>query len=101
MRKLHLICNAHIDPCWQWDLEEGIGAALSTFRCAADFCEEYPSLIFNHNEAMVYQWVEQYEPDLFKRIKKLIEQEDGMLWGAGICSRTVISPQENLWFVIY
>lgn len=74
MRKLHLICNAHIDPCWQWDLEEGIGAALSTFRCAADFCEEYPSLIFNHNEAMVYQWVEQYEPDLFKRIKKLIEQ---------------------------
>lgn len=74
MRELHLVCNAHIDPCWQWDIEEGIAAAVSTFRCAADFCDEYPALIFNHNEALLYQWIEYYEPELFERIKKLIEQ---------------------------
>lgn len=72
MKQLHLVCNAHIDPCWQWDVEEGIACALSTFRCAADFCEKYDGLIFNHNEALLYQWVESYEPELFERIKKLV-----------------------------
>ena len=23
MKRLHLICNAHLDPCWLWELEEG------------------------------------------------------------------------------
>ena len=41
MKELHLICNAHIDPMWQWEREEGAAAAVSTFRCAADFCEAY------------------------------------------------------------
>lgn len=32
-------------------MEEGISAAISTFRMAAVFCEEYDGLVFNsHNE---------------------------------------------------
>ena len=31
MKKLHLICNSHIDPVWMWDWEEGLGEAVSTF----------------------------------------------------------------------
>lgn len=73
MKELHLICNSHIDPMWQWEWEEGAAAAVSTFRCAADFCEEYETFIFNHNEALVYQWVEEYEPELFERIRKLVK----------------------------
>ena len=26
-RKIHLICNAHIDPVWLWNWEEGAAAA--------------------------------------------------------------------------
>ena len=58
MKDLHLICNAHIDPVWLWDMEEGISAAISTFRMAAVFCEEYDGLVFNHNEVVVYKWIE-------------------------------------------
>ena len=36
MKEVHLICNAHLDPIWQWEWEEGAAAALSTFRSAAD-----------------------------------------------------------------
>lgn len=71
MKKIHLVCNAHIDPVWQWEWEEGVAAAISTFRTAAMLCEEFDSLIFNHNEAMLYQWVEEYEPELFKKIQEL------------------------------
>lgn len=49
MKELHMICNAHLDPVWLWDWEEGIAAALSTFRIAARFCQEYDGFIFNHN----------------------------------------------------
>jgi len=71
-RKAHLICNAHLDPVWQWEWEEGVAAAVSTFRTAADLCEEFDEFIFNHNEACLYQWVEEYEPELFKRIQRLV-----------------------------
>lgn len=74
MKNLHLICNAHLDPAWLWELEEGAGEALSTFRIAADFCEEFDGFVFNHNEVLLYEWVEQFDPNLFERIKKLVAQ---------------------------
>jgi len=74
MKKLHLISNAHLDPVWQWEWEEGAAAAVSTFRAAADFCEEFEGYVFNHNEVILYKWVEEYEPALFKRIQRLVQE---------------------------
>ena len=71
--EIHLICNAHLDPVWQWEWEEGVGEAISTFRTAADLCEEFNGFIFNHNEVILYQWINEYEPELFKRIQKLVK----------------------------
>lgn len=71
-RTLHLLSNAHLDPVWQWEWEEGAAAAVSTFRAAAEFCEEFDGYIFNHNEVILYQWVEEYEPALFRRIQELV-----------------------------
>ncbi len=73
MKKLHLVCNAHLDPVWLWQWEEGLGEALSTFRIAAEFCENYDGFIFNHNEALLYEWVEEFEPSLFARIQELVK----------------------------
>ena len=72
-KDLHLICNAHIDPVWQWEWEEGACETLSTFRVAAKFCREFDGFIFCHNEALLYQWVEEYEPSLFEEIKELVK----------------------------
>jgi alpha-mannosidase len=69
--KVHLVCNAHLDPVWLWEWEEGAGETLSTFRAAADLCREFPGFVFNHNEAVLYRWVESYEPALFRRIRRL------------------------------
>ena len=71
--RIHLICNAHLDPVWQWEWEEGAAAAVSTFRAAADFCEETEDFLFCHNEVTLYRWVEEYEPELFERIRKLVK----------------------------
>lgn len=67
------MCNAHLDPVWLWEWEEGAAAAISTFRTAADLCEEFDSFIFCHNEAILYKWVEELEPSLFERIQRLVK----------------------------
>ena len=72
-KKLHLICNAHIDPIWQWEWEEGAAETLSTFRISEKFCRDFNSFIFNHNEAILYQWVQEYEPELFERIQERVK----------------------------
>ena len=96
MKEIHLICNAHIDPVWQWNWQEAVGVTLATFATAADLCEEYPAFVFNHNEALLYEWVEQHDPILFERIRRLVREKNGTLWEDGIFSRTVISRQESL-----
>ena len=73
-KPLILVCNAHLDPVWLWEWEEGAGEALSTFRAAADFCEEFEEFVFCHNEAILYQWVEILDPELFARIQDLVKR---------------------------
>lgn len=53
---------------------EGAATAVSTFRIAADFCEEFDGFVFNHNEALLYEWVEEFEPALFTRIQRLVKE---------------------------
>ncbi len=72
--RIHLVCNAHLDPVWLWEWQEGAAEALSTFRTAADLCEEFDNFIFNHNEVVLYEWVRLYEPKLFARIQRLVKQ---------------------------
>lgn len=73
MRKLFLISNAHIDPVWLWEWQEGATATVATFRAAADICEEFDGFVFCHNEALLYQWTEEYDPALFARIQRLVK----------------------------
>ena len=81
MKGIHLLCNAHLDPVWQWQIAEGAAEAISTFRVAADFCEEFDGFVFNHNESLLYEWIEEYEPELFERIKKLVKAGKWQIMG--------------------
>lgn len=72
MKKIHLICNSHLDPVWMWDWEEGFGEAISTFHQAELFCQEF-DFVFNHNEALLYEFIQQHDPELFERIQKQVK----------------------------
>lgn len=71
---VHLFCNAHIDPVWMWSWEEGLREAISTFRTAVNLLEEFPEFVFNHNESLLYEWVEEYDPPLFARIQHYVRE---------------------------
>ena len=77
---LHLVCNSHLDPVWQWDWDEGASAALSTFYAACELLDKY-DFIFCHNEVLLYEYIEKYDPELFKRIQKLVEEGKWKIMG--------------------
>lgn len=89
---LFLVCNSHLDPVWLWRWNEGVAESLSTFRSAADLLDEYPALIFNHNESLLYEWVEAYEPELFRRIQKHVENGRWNIMGGWFLQPDVNMP---------
>ena len=91
MKELHLICNAHLDPVWQWDWNEGAAAALATFYSAAELADEY-DYIFCHNEALLYEWIERYDPALFSRIKELVAAGKWHIMGGWYCQPDCTVP---------
>ena len=92
MKQIYMLCNAHLDPVWLWQKQEGMAEAISTFRVAADFCEKYDGFIFNHNESVLYEWVEEYEPTLFARIQKLVKEGKWRIMGGWYLQPDCVMP---------
>ncbi len=91
MKKLYMICNAHIDPIWQWEWEEGASATLSTFQSAANLTKEF-DYIFCHNEVVVYQYTEKYAPALFKEIQTLVKEGKWYIMGGWFLQPDCLMP---------
>lgn len=92
MKKIHLVCNAHLDPVWLWQRAEGMAEAIATFRIAVDFCEKYDNFVFNHNESVLYEWVMENEPELFERIKGLVKQGKWRIMSGWYLQPDVVMP---------
>lgn len=92
MKKLHLICNAHLDPIWQWEWEEGAAAALSTFQSAVNLSKQF-DYVFCHNEVTLYKYVENYAPKLFEEIKELVKQGKWHIMGGWYLQSECLMPE--------
>jgi alpha-mannosidase len=88
---VHMIGNAHIDPVWLWSWQAGVDEALATFRSAADRCDEYPEFVFTRGESWLYEQVERIDPELFERVRRLIESGQWHVTGG-----QYIQPDVNL-----
>lgn len=50
-----------------------MATAIATFRQAAILADEY-DYIFCHNEALLYEYIEEYVPELFEKIRELVKK---------------------------
>jgi alpha-mannosidase len=73
-KRLHMIGNAHIDPVWMWQWQEGFQEVKATFRSALDRMNEFPAFIFTCSSAAQYAWVEQNDPAMFAEIKQRVAE---------------------------
>ncbi|MGK7942957.1 MAG: alpha-mannosidase, partial [Microcystaceae cyanobacterium] len=66
----NLLGHAHLDMAWLWPLSETWDAAQRTFQSVLHLQASFPSLLFGHTSPLLYQWIENNRPDLFKGILK-------------------------------
>lgn len=72
--RYYLVGNAHLDPVWQWRWQEGSAEAKATIRSALDRMNEFPEFRFVCSSASVYQWVEEFAPEMFEEVKQRVKE---------------------------
>lgn len=73
-KKLHMIGNAHLDPVWLWQWQEGFQEVKATFRSALDRMKENDDFLFTSSSAVYYEWVENSDPAMFEEIRQRIRE---------------------------
>ncbi|NHN34224.1 alpha-mannosidase [Paenibacillus agricola] len=79
--KVHLIGNAHLDPVWLWQWQEGYAEIKATFRSALDRLNEFPEFVFTCACAAYYQWVEENAPEMFAEIHDRVTEGRWVITG--------------------
>ncbi|MBO7748111.1 alpha-mannosidase [Paenibacillus sp. MWE-103] len=73
-KKLYMIGNAHLDPVWLWQWQEGFQEAKATFRSALDRMKESEDFIFTSSSAAMYEWIENNDPGMFEEIRSRVAE---------------------------
>lgn len=71
---VYLVGNAHLDPVWQWRWQEGSMETKATVRSALDRMKEFPEFRFVCSSASVYQWVEDFAPEMLEEIRQRVQE---------------------------
>jgi alpha-mannosidase len=90
-KTFHLIPNAHLDPVWLWNWQEGLNEGIRTSRTVLNLMDEFPELTFCRGEISIYRHIEKYDPETFARIKEYIKSGRWEIIGA-----TEVQSDNNL-----
>ncbi|GHT51509.1 alpha-mannosidase [Bacteroidia bacterium] len=85
--KAYLVSTAHFDTQWNWDVRESIDDYLySTMVQNFWLFEHFPHYVFNFEGAMKYNWMKEYYPEDYAKVKEYIKQKrwnvTGSTWDA-------------------
>ena len=71
-KQIFCVGNGHLDPMWLWRWQEGCCEVKATIGSALDRMNEYPEFKFICSSALVYEWIEEFDPVMFEEIKKRV-----------------------------
>ena len=74
IQKYYMIGNAHLDPVWLWRWQEGSAEAKATIRSALDRMKEYPDFKFVCSSSSVYEWIEEFDHEMFEEIRLRVKE---------------------------
>lgn len=66
------IGHAHLDLGWLWPVRETIRKGGRTFATALDLINRYSDYIFGASQPQLFDWMKQYYPDLYSRIRAAV-----------------------------
>ncbi len=97
--KIRLTGHAHIDLAWLWTKDETIHlVSKGTFNYALWLMEKYKDLVFAQSSAQIYEWMKEYYPNLYNRIKEKVKSGNWEIVGGSwsehnanlLCGETLI-----------
>ena len=71
---IYMIGNAHLDPAWVWSWQEGSCEAKATIRSVLDRMKEFPDFKFVCSSSSVYQWIEEFDGEMFAELKQRVAE---------------------------
>ncbi len=88
---LTAVGHAHLDLAWLWPERESIRKGARTFATALKNMERFPDYVFGASQAHLYQWIKDYYPTLYAKIKERVAEGrwdvQGAMW---------VEPDTNL-----
>ena len=95
--KVTAIGHSHMDLAWLWPIRETIRKGARTFSTALELMERYPDYVFCASQPQYYQWMKDYYPGLYKKIKaKVKEGRIDPVGGMWVESDTNVPSGESL-----
>ncbi|MGC8842818.1 MAG: alpha-mannosidase [bacterium] len=72
--EIHLLGQSHIDIAWLWPLKETVRKCGRTFATIINLLREFPDFRYAQSEPQAYEFVKQYYPDVYERIKEMVKE---------------------------
>lgn len=95
--KVIMCGHSHIDVAWLWTVKESERKAVRTFANTLELMDEYPEYKFAQSQAVLYDMVKKYVPDIFSRIKEKVKSGQWEVMGnAWVEADTNIASGESL-----
>ncbi|CAC5365589.1 MAN2C1 [Mytilus coruscus] len=70
---IHAMGHCHIDCAWLWRYDCTIRKCARSWSSTLLLMEQYPDVTFTCSQAQQYQWVKDYYPELYQKIRDAIK----------------------------
>ncbi len=82
--------HAHIDTGWLWPVCETVRKCGRTFASQVDLIQRYTGYVFGASQPQHYQFVKEYYPELYERVKECVKrgnwEPQGGMWVEADCN---------------
>lgn len=95
--KAYMVSDAHLDTQWNWDIQTTIREYIpKTLRQNFYLLETYPDYIFNFEGAVKYNWMKEYYPLEYEKVRKYVQEGRWHLTGSSWdATETIVSSSES------
>jgi alpha-mannosidase len=71
--EVYMAANAHLDTQWLWTVQQSIGEYLpNTLYQNFALLEQYPGYKFSFEGAVKYNWMKEYYPEAYEKLKEYV-----------------------------
>lgn len=96
---VYTVATAHLDTIWNWDFETTVREYIkNTLVDNFAFFEKYPEYKFSFEGSYRYELMEEYYPELFKKLKEYIAKERWFVAGSAFENGDVNVPSPEALF---